>query len=131
MVVQLLWLSGRALAAYARGVLGLTPGDCRLFTFLHFRLITSKFIYEFDSVCFHCTCVEEARETKCKRQQSLDTLGFRYFVCGQYTCNHHKEKLITWKHLMYHVDDINIQKHSYMFSSPNDTCVAMPTIRSL
>ena len=29
----LLWLSGRALAAQARGVLGSTPGDCRLFPF--------------------------------------------------------------------------------------------------
>ena len=33
MVVRLLWLSGRALAAQARGVLGSTPGDCRLFHF--------------------------------------------------------------------------------------------------
>ena len=32
-VVQLLWLSGRALAAQAKGVLGSTPGDCRLFHF--------------------------------------------------------------------------------------------------
>ena len=32
-VVQLLWLSGRALAAQARGVLGSTPSDCRLFHF--------------------------------------------------------------------------------------------------
>ena len=41
--VRLLWLSGRALAAQARGVLGLTPGDCR--PFLYFHLITSKFLY--------------------------------------------------------------------------------------
>ena len=34
-VVQLLWLSGRKLAAQARGVLGLTPSGCRPF---HFRL---------------------------------------------------------------------------------------------
>ena len=32
-VVWLSWLSGRALAAQARGVLGLTPGDCWLFHF--------------------------------------------------------------------------------------------------
>ena len=32
-VVRLLWLSGRALVAQAGGVLGLTPGDCRLFRF--------------------------------------------------------------------------------------------------
>ena len=32
-VVRLLWLSGRALAAQARDVLGSTPGDCRLFHF--------------------------------------------------------------------------------------------------
>ena len=31
-VVRLLWLSGRALAAQARGILGSTPGDCRLFS---------------------------------------------------------------------------------------------------
>ena len=42
MVVQLSWLSGRALAAQARGVLGLTPVSCRPF---HFSSITSKFIY--------------------------------------------------------------------------------------
>ena len=41
-VVQLSWLSGRALAAQARGVLGLTPVSCRPF---HFSSITSKFIY--------------------------------------------------------------------------------------
>ena len=33
MVVQLSWLSGRALVALARGVLGSIPGDCRLFHF--------------------------------------------------------------------------------------------------
>ena len=45
-VVQLLWLSGRALAAQARGVLALTPGSCQpFFTFLYFCLITSKFIH--------------------------------------------------------------------------------------
>ena len=32
-VVQLLWLSGRALAVQARGVLGSTPGDCQPFHF--------------------------------------------------------------------------------------------------
>ena len=32
-VVRLSWLSGRALAAQARGVLGSTPGDCRPFHF--------------------------------------------------------------------------------------------------
>ena len=37
-VVWLLWLSGRALAAQARGVLGLTPSDC--WAFLYFCLIT-------------------------------------------------------------------------------------------
>ena len=37
-VVRLLWLSGRALAAQTRGILGLTPGDCRLF---HFPLFSS------------------------------------------------------------------------------------------
>ena len=31
-VVRLSWLSGRTLAAQARGVLGSTPGGCRLFT---------------------------------------------------------------------------------------------------
>ena len=41
-VVRLLWLSSRALAAQARGVLGSTNG---FFTFLYFHLITSKFIY--------------------------------------------------------------------------------------
>ena len=40
-VVQLSWLSVRALVAPARGVLGLTLGDCRLFTILHFHHITS------------------------------------------------------------------------------------------
>ena len=40
-VVRLSWLSGRALAAQARGVLGLTPGNCWLF---HFCLKTSNFL---------------------------------------------------------------------------------------
>ena len=31
-VVRLLWVSGRALVARVRGVLGLSPGDCRLFS---------------------------------------------------------------------------------------------------
>ena len=44
-VVWLVWLSGRALAAQARGVLGSTPRDCWPFTFLYFRLVTSKFLY--------------------------------------------------------------------------------------
>ena len=42
--VQLSWLSGRALVAQVRGVLGLTPGNWRrLFTFLYYRLIASLF----------------------------------------------------------------------------------------
>ena len=41
----MLWLSGRALAAQARGVLSSTAG---FFTFLYFRLITLKFIYQSD-----------------------------------------------------------------------------------
>ena len=36
--VQLSWLSGRALVAQARGVLGLTPGDCQPFHSLLFSL---------------------------------------------------------------------------------------------
>ena len=39
-VVWLSWLSGRALAAQARGVLGSTPGDCRPFHFPLFSPIT-------------------------------------------------------------------------------------------
>ena len=42
MVVRLLWLSGRALAAQARGVLSLTPGDCRPF---HFPIFLPHNIY--------------------------------------------------------------------------------------
>ena len=45
MVVRLLWLSGRALAAQARDVLGRLPATPGFFTFLYFCLITSKFIY--------------------------------------------------------------------------------------
>ena len=44
-VVQLSWLSDRALAAQARGVPGSTPGNCRPFHFALFRQITSKFLY--------------------------------------------------------------------------------------
>ena len=51
MVVQLLWLSGRALAAQARGVLGSTPGDCRLF---HFPLFSPHFIYIVVRLCVYC-----------------------------------------------------------------------------
>ena len=41
MVVWLSWLSGRALTAQARGVLGLTSGSCRPSSlFLYLRLIT-------------------------------------------------------------------------------------------
>ena len=43
MVVRLSWLSGRALAAQARGVLGLTPGDCQPFHFPPHNI--SKFIF--------------------------------------------------------------------------------------
>ena len=43
-VVRLSWLSGRALVAQARGVLGLIPAMASLFSFLYFRFITSKFI---------------------------------------------------------------------------------------
>ena len=42
MVVRLLWLSGRALTAQARCVLGPAPGDCRLF---HFPLVSPHNIY--------------------------------------------------------------------------------------
>ena len=45
MVVRLSLLSGRALVAQARVVLGSTPGPAGLFTFLYFRLIPSKFLY--------------------------------------------------------------------------------------
>ena len=41
-VVQLSWLSGRALVAQARDILGSILGDCRPF---HFPLLRSKFIY--------------------------------------------------------------------------------------
>ena len=51
--IQLLWLSDRGLAAQARGVLGSTPGDCQLFTFLYFRHITPK-IFFFPPL--HATC---------------------------------------------------------------------------
>ena len=44
-VVQLLGLSGRVLAAQARGVLGLTLVIAGLFTFIYFHLIISKFLY--------------------------------------------------------------------------------------
>ena len=47
-VVKLLWLSGRALAAQAREVSWVRlPATAGFFTFLYFRLITSKFIYRF------------------------------------------------------------------------------------
>ena len=42
MVVRLSWLSGRALAAQARGVLGSTPGDFQLF---HFPLFSPHNLY--------------------------------------------------------------------------------------
>ena len=42
MVVWLSYLSGRALAAQARGALGSIPGDCRPFTFLYFCSKTSN-----------------------------------------------------------------------------------------
>ena len=44
-VVQLLWISGRALAAQARGVLGSTPGGCWLFHFPLFDLNLFKNLY--------------------------------------------------------------------------------------
>ena len=40
-VVRLLWLSSRALAAQARGVLGQLLATAGLFTFLYFRLLNS------------------------------------------------------------------------------------------
>ena len=42
MVIRLSWLSGRALAAQARGVLGSTPATASLFTFPYFCPIGSK-----------------------------------------------------------------------------------------
>ena len=42
-VIQLLWLSDRALVAQARGVLGSIPGGSQPFHFPYFRLITSLF----------------------------------------------------------------------------------------
>ena len=69
-VVQLLWLSGRALVAQARSVLSLTVS---LLTSLYFYLITSKFLkvrcsehlsphYNvlFHCMVFHCTGCGEA-----------------------------------------------------------------------
>ena len=45
-VIWLSWLSGRALAAQARGLLGSTPGGCWPFSLSsNYGLITSKFIY--------------------------------------------------------------------------------------
>ena len=60
-VVRLLWLSGRALAVQARGVLGLTPGDHWPF---HFPPLASKFLYYqrearfSEHVYFGSTCAE-------------------------------------------------------------------------
>ena len=45
LVVQLSWLSGRALVAQASGVLGPTPGGYWPFSLLYFRFVTTKFIY--------------------------------------------------------------------------------------
>ena len=45
LVVQLSWLSGRALVAQASGVLGPTPGGYWPFSLLYFRFATTKFIY--------------------------------------------------------------------------------------
>ena len=36
-VIRLLWALGRALAAQTRGVLGLTPGDCAVYTKITIR----------------------------------------------------------------------------------------------
>ena len=46
MRVRLLWLSGRALAAQARGVLGSTPSNCQLF---HFPLFLPHHIQKFQN----------------------------------------------------------------------------------
>ena len=49
MDVRLLWLSGRQLAAQARGVLDLTPSDCRPFHFPLFHLnkdVTIAYVYK-------------------------------------------------------------------------------------
>ena len=42
MTIWLSWLSGRVLAAQARDVMGLTPGDCQPF---HFSLFLPQLIY--------------------------------------------------------------------------------------
>ena len=44
-VVRLSWLSGRALVAPARGVLGPTPGGYWPFSLLYFCFVTTKFVY--------------------------------------------------------------------------------------
>ena len=76
MVVWLSWLSGRALATQARGVLGSTPGGCGpFFTFLYFRLITSKFISKF--ACRVCLKRWDLSYPAMLRTLSIPTLAAR------------------------------------------------------
>ena len=52
MVVQLSWLSSRALAAQARGVLGSTPGGCQ--PLFHFPLFAPH------NIQIHCSLRQDA-----------------------------------------------------------------------
>ena len=63
----LLWLSGRALAAQARGILVWLPVTASLFTFLYFCLITSK-IQNLE--------IDAQRGTDTLELGSLPTFGF-------------------------------------------------------
>ena len=84
MVVRLSWLSGRALVAQARGLLGSTPGDCRPFHFplfsphnifilpclggyKYFRsLFATNFVtywFMFEGMCSSCMCMVDIKQS--------------------------------------------------------------------
>ena len=83
--------SGGALAAQARGVQGSTPGDCQLFfTFLYFRLITSRFVYSIQLLAVFIPLVEFLasslsyvlrRKRVCKSLTSYLVSGTRLGFC--------------------------------------------------
>ena len=87
-VVRLSWLSGRALVAQARGVLGWLPATASLF--LYFHLITCKFIYKhitgfvqyMYSLCRTCTCFARTHETtSCPNKSYFMLFSFTATTC--------------------------------------------------
>ena len=80
-----LWLSGRALAAQARGVLGSTPGDCRPFHFFSILPYLVRFVDH----------ANENTQTQTVDPETLRCLGF--------TFNYTRVEHVFWERTCFHL----------------------------